>query len=248
MDDEENQKEENEPIRFRFIHPGRRRTLTFGYGHSFWEEAVRLAQQQEPVSNIVQKAKALGYALTATEIRAGLYSAPANLNLPIPGVVALRRQYEKISNDFNAFEIMKDLTLEATRTYSEATEDLLTLDRDIPEGLDEKEINRRRRSISAEEEALEEQRRHWFREAFKAVQACADIEVRLRDPAANNNRAVPDEQPEEVGRWIQELREDFQKRLPTAPGVELVEEFGQNNVRLPVIEGEVITNGMDEES
>lgn len=209
------------------------KTLRFGYGHSFWDIAAGMCRMGEPVSQILRRAHDLGYTnLTYRDIRIGLKSAPAALDLPISGISDLQKRYQHLTKDFNALEILKQLVLEARRRYATISDELDEID-------SWQSMHPEMRGRLRE---LEHNEQYWFEQTLAAVKVMADIAVKL-EGADHGQPVVVESTPEGIIEAERRLLEEIQQTIPPPPDRDLVDLFGRENIRPPVdeTEGEVVT-------
>ena len=189
----------------------------FGYGHPFWQTAVEMRQACFKIQEILDRAWGEGYVdLKYHHIQHALSSAPADLHLPTVTSKALKRRYDKVVEDFNSFEIMKLLSLDALSEIAELEEELT----------DPELSSSRRISLEGQLWRLKGRTFDWARE-------CSELVVRLQalDPRAHP--IVSDSRAEDAQKYLDTLVSEFHRALPAGRNDNLIDLYGAENIRLP---------------
>lgn len=212
------------------VRQGQARTQMFGSGHAFWPTAIKMAQETATVGQILDAARRSGFGdLTYTQIKIGLYRAPADLNIPSPVAGFMRRRYEKLLEGFDAIAKAKASVLEAERTLAEIVDELANLASD-----DESIYVRDRVTI------LEAQRAEWWQRWHTSTRALIELDLKMNPPALPTseerttiglepNAAAPDSVEERINFRI----EEFLREIPNPPTEDLARIFGAENIRSP---------------
>lgn len=201
-------------------------TIKFGINHPFWQQAVELRAHPsaKTISEILDIAHAAGYTdLEYHNIHRGLKKAPADKYLPATSSKYLQRKFQSISNDFDAFEHMKNLTFEAMSKIGE-----------LEEELEDESLSQSRRMY------IDSQLWKWYGRAMEWSAKCSDIAIKLRSlntketsgPILASHEDIT-EQSRHLEQLMSDLRDDFNRRLPSSPDISLLSVYGSDNVRLP---------------
>lgn len=190
-------------------------TVTFGYAHPFWPEALEL---RKTVSNaeIARIAKERGYDLSYRQITYGLSRAPISAS---PGAQSLwlRRKYANLEKNFNVFESIRDLAQDAIARAGEC-QDELDLDDTI---------------TPSRRQWLEMQRDRWLTKAFDWGEKIAKLEVQVTGMLQQQKPIDNGPSQADMAESLKEALLDFQSKLPTIDQSTLSSSFGGDNIKLP---------------
>lgn len=202
--------------------------VTFGPAHPFWKTAIKLRQDQHTLQYILDVAQKEGFAdLKYHQIGKALRNAPADLHLPVVTSKYLQKRYQQVSSDFDALSSLKDLAQEAMKELH-----------DIEEELSDPDISNARKIY------LEGLKWKQFGRAFDWTAKIAEIDVKLKGEHSATHHTVVVENVNGQD-YLNEITEEFKKKIPSLPEKEFLALYGADNVRLPGVS--VDSDVVDEE-